>query len=63
MATMDRPHRLGFAGIPALATGLLAIVACAALRTEPSPWAWLAAAAGGAWGYWYSARWSTPTQQ
>lgn len=63
MATMDRSHGLGFAGIPALGAGLLAVAVCAALGAGPSPWAWPGAAAGGVWGYWYSARWSTPTQR
>ncbi|WP_328434597.1 hypothetical protein [Streptomyces sp. NBC_00425] len=59
MATVDRPHRLGFAGIPALGAGILAVIACAATGVEATPWAPLAAAAGGVWGYWYSGRWST----
>jgi hypothetical protein len=63
MATLDRPHRLGFAGIPALGSGLLTIVFCAVLDIQPSPWAWLAGAAGGAWGYWYSTRWVTPARR
>ncbi len=63
MATIDRPHRLGFAGIPALVAGLLTVVVCAVAGAEPSPWTWLAAAVGGAWGYSYSRRWSTTAQR
>ncbi|MFF4934512.1 hypothetical protein ACFY2H_37385 [Streptomyces griseofuscus] len=59
MATLDRPSRLGFASIPALGAGLLTIYGCALLDTQASPWAWLAGAGGGAWGYWYSSRWAT----
>jgi hypothetical protein len=63
MATLDRPSRLGFASIPALGVGLLTIACCALLNTQPSPWAWLAGAGGGAWGYWYSSRWATDARR
>lgn len=59
MATVDRPTRWGFAGIPALGAWLLAVAACAVAGVEVVPWAPLAAGGAGVWGYWYSGRWST----
>ncbi|MEV6421832.1 hypothetical protein [Streptomyces sp. NPDC051662] len=61
MATVDRPHRVGFALIPALAGAFVTLGCCAASGAEPFPWAALAAVASGAWGYRYARRWNTHT--
>lgn len=59
MATVDPAHRIGFALIPALVGGLIALGVCAAAGVSPEPWMWLAAVAAGTWGYRYAQRWAT----
>ncbi|WP_435058087.1 MYXO-CTERM sorting domain-containing protein [Streptomyces sp. bgisy060] len=59
MATVDPAHRIGFALIPALASGLIAVGLCAVAGMSPEPWMWLGALAAGIWGYRYARRWST----
>ncbi|MET9736056.1 MYXO-CTERM sorting domain-containing protein [Streptomyces sp. NPDC006458] len=59
MATVDPAHRTGFALIPALAGGPIAVGLCAVAGANPEPWMWLSALAAGFWGYRYARRWTT----
>ncbi|WP_327411288.1 hypothetical protein OG458_41875 (plasmid) [Streptomyces sp. NBC_01281] len=59
MATVDPAHRIGFALIPALGGGLIAVGLCAVAGASPEPWIWLATLAAGTWGFSYARRWST----
>ncbi|MFD4610055.1 hypothetical protein ACFWOT_18530 [Streptomyces sp. NPDC058440] len=59
MATVDPAHRIGFALIPALVGGLIAVGLCAVAGVNPEPWMWLGALAAGIWGFRYARRWST----